>query len=136
MQEETGVILTELKLPFPLVKTKKSEQKLSANIYRNAHYFALSNAKNAYNKICYEEFERVGLQPFTVPVKVEYKLYFKGVRRRDLDNFWFPVSKFLNDCLVSKGILPDDDIKYLNNYKLEGYLGQEEEYVAVVFKEL
>lgn len=136
MSERTGQKLTELRLPYPEVKTKKGTQLLSANVYRNAHFYSLANAKKAYAEICYAEFERVGIQPFGKPVRFEYELHFKGKRRRDMDNFWFPVSKFLNDALVEKGILEDDDVKHLPECKLNGFIERDDNYVIVTIKEI
>ena len=136
MSETAGKKHTKFRLPYPTVTTKKGVNLLSANIYRNAHYYSLSNAKRAYAKICYEEFERVGVTPYNKPVLIEYKLFFKGKRRRDIDNFWFPVSKFLNDAMVEKGILEDDDAKHIPYFLLEWGGESDESYVEVTIKEL
>jgi len=136
MSETTGRQPTKLRLPYPTVKTKKGTNLLSANIYRNAHYYSLSNAKKAYARICFEEFERVNIEPYDKPVKMEYKLFFKGKRRRDVDNFWFPVSKFLNDALVEKGILVDDDVTRIPYFLLEWGGEAEESYVEVIISEV
>lgn len=41
-------------------------------------------------------------------VKVRAELQFRDKRRRDLDNFHFPISKPLGDALVKGGWLKDD----------------------------
>lgn len=136
MSDKLGRKPTKLTLPYPTVKTKKGVNLLSANIYRNAHFYSLASAKKAYAKICYAVFEDMEIEPFDKPVMIEYKLFFKGKRRRDIDNFWFPVSKFLNDALVEKGILEDDDARHIPYFLLEWGGEADDNYVEVTIKEL
>lgn len=113
----------KIKLPYPTIKKKNSTNLLSANVYRNAHFFQLNKSKKEYAILCFDMFKQEGLEPIEGTVKIEYTLYFKGKRRRDLDNFGYVVSKYCNDALVEYGILEDDDTKVVTevNFKFGGY---------------
>ena len=114
--------MIEIKLPLPKIKQKGKLINLSMNIYRNAYYRSLSQAKKDYNEI-------VGLilRPYRKEqyrqAKLTFTLYFKTKQRRDLTNFCTVVDKFVSDTLVDFDIVPDDDCKHIAevSYKFGGY---------------
>ncbi|AIA83179.1 endodeoxyribonuclease [Lauvirus lau218] len=108
----------KLTLPYPTIKKKKSLNLLSLNIYRNAHFFLLSKAKKEYAELCFAEFKKHKLVPLKGQIMLKYTLFFKGKRRRDLDNFFSITSKFFNDALVDYGIIEDDDTKVIPNIEI------------------
>jgi len=98
-------------IPFPLIKGKGGVMRLlSANLYRNAYFHTLNNAKTVYDKVLDPVLQNI--KPFTHPVKIDFKFFFKTKRRRDIDNFQFPVSKFLCDSMTKRSILVDDNMMY------------------------
>jgi Holliday junction resolvase RusA-like endonuclease len=112
-------------IPMPLIKGKGGVQRLlSANLYRNAYFHTLNASKVEYDSVIDNVLST--LKPFTVPVKMEFKFYFTTKRRRDIDNFLFPVSKYLCDSLTKRGILVDDNMKYYPEVSAQ-YGGQDED---------
>jgi len=126
--------MIELKLPIPTIKIKGKYQKLSLNLYRNAHYIPLNNAKRSYKDI-------VGnfLQPHRRKrlnrVKITYMIYFATQHRRDLSNFLSVVDKFVADSLVDYNIIKDDSFQYLPEVVYR-YGGVGDDYVIAMVEEV
>jgi len=63
-------------IPFPLIKGKGGVMRLlSANLYRNAYFHTLNNAKTVYDKVLDPVLQNI--KPFTHPVKIDFKFFFK-----------------------------------------------------------
>ena len=98
-------------IPLPLIKGKGNvDRLLSANLYRNAYFHTLNASKVLFDSTIDSTIKDI--KPITVPVKIDFKFFFTTKRRRDIDNFQFPVSKYLCDSLVKRGILVDDNMLY------------------------
>ena len=52
------------------------------------------------------------------PVKIRYTVYFKDNVKRDLLNFVSVVDKFVLDALVNRGVIKDDNYKYVIGYSV------------------
>lgn len=117
---------TKLKLPIKLQLNSKKNFSLNLNIYRNAHYFTLNKAK-----VLYEEYLSSILDSL-VPrnkIKLIYSLYYRDTARRvDISNICSIVDKFFSDCLVNKGLIPDDSFNYIPEivYRFGGYIPKSE----------
>lgn len=77
------------------------------------HYFLLNKAKVDYHN---EVESIVKKYPSCIILNPSYTLYFKSKRKKDLDNYTFPLHKFLMDTLVEGGIIPDDDCSYIPSF--------------------
>ncbi len=101
----------EIFVPLPVIRGKKGTYvPLSANLYRNSYFHTLNNSKVEYGKTV-EDIVK-DLEEIRVPVKIDFKFFFTNKRRRDIDNFLFPISKYLCDILVRKGIMEEDNMLY------------------------
>ena len=108
---------TKAILPLPVFSKGRGDKKktnlLSMNVFRNLHHFSKNKAKQDYHKVT-EEF--IKTLPKYKTLVVTYTLYFKGNRKKDVDNYTFPVHKFLMDALVEGGIIEDDNYDYVIGY--------------------
>ena len=90
---------------------KKRTNLFSMNIYRNMHYLSLNKVKRDYPK---------------------YILFFKGKRKKDIDNYTFPIHKFLMDALVEHEVLADDSYDYVKGFTTSfGDDNMEDNYVVI-----
>ncbi len=86
---------------------------LNTNNYRNAHHRVLSTSKTVYKQVMQEEVSKVPVM--ARGCSLVYTLYPKTRRKMDLDNGCAIICKYFNDCLVTSGKLPDDNIKYIQS---------------------
>ena len=119
-------------LPFPMYSKGRGEKKkynlFSMNVYRNMHYMSLNKTKQDYQKLVKDWI--ITLPKFKT-LRPEYKLYFKGKRLKDIDNFAFPIHKFLMDAFVSGGVIEDDNYNFVKGYTHDYGGSSEENYVVV-----
>ena len=92
------------------VPVGKKNFSLNLNIYRNACYQVLSQAKVSYKQLMANQMRFK--KPFS-KVTIIYTLYPKTKRRTDISNVLSIHSKFFEDCLVEHGLLVDDNYNYL-----------------------
>jgi Holliday junction resolvase RusA-like endonuclease len=108
---------TKAILPLPVFSKGRGDKKktnlLSMNVFRNLHHFSKNKAKQDYHKVT-EEF--IKTLPKYKTLVVTYTLYFKGNRKKDVDNYTFPVHKFLMDALVEGGVIEDDNYDYVTEF--------------------
>ena len=95
---------------------KKKTNLFSMNIYRNMHYQSLNKIKQDYHS---EVKEWAATLPKYKTIFPKYKIYFKGKRKKDIDNYTFPLHKFLMDALVEYGIIVDDDYTCVKGFTTE-----------------
>ena len=107
---------------------KKRTNLFSMNIYRNMHYLSLNKVKRDYHK---EVEEWVKALPKFKSLTPKYILFFKGKRKKDIDNYTFPLHKFLMDALVEYGIIVDDDYTCVKGFTTE-FGGIDEQNFVVV----
>jgi Holliday junction resolvase RusA-like endonuclease len=121
-------VITKAILPLPTYKRKGRVNLLSMNVYRNLHYFAVNKAKRDYHEVV-EEF--VKSLPKYKTLVTHYTIYFNNQRKKDVDNYTFPIHKFLMDALVEGGVLEDDNYDYVTGYASKFGGIEEENYVVV-----
>jgi len=123
--------LTEILIPLNNWKVGKRNYNLSMNTYRNLHHQVSSRLKRDFaTYILQFKFKK-----YDKPVKIHYTLYFKDKRKRDLMNFVAVVDKFALDALVSRGVLQDDNYKYVIGYTVRYGGKMEENYIKMEIEE-
>lgn len=102
------------------------------NNYRNAHYRTLNKAKQIFTNWFF--LQDIEIKKFKKPVEIKYYLHVK--KNADLTNVGTVVDKFLQDALVKRGILIDDNCKYVQRvaFYFMGY--SKEGKVRVEIKEI
>ena len=99
------------------------------NIYRNMHYLSLNKVKRDYHK---EVEEWVKALPKFKSLTPKYILFFKGKRKKDIDNYTFPIHKFLMDALVEQEVIVDDSYDYVRGFTTSfGDDDMEDNYVVI-----
>lgn len=106
------------KIILPLTVTlprKTKEDKvfaLNLNIYRNAHYLILNQAKIIYKGIV--EAATNCIEPFDKPPYIfKYTMYPASNRALDVGNVLPIVQKFTDDALIELGLIKDDNFKII-----------------------
>ena len=85
---------------------------LNLNVYRNAHYQVLNNAKKNFKQMLYANYPE--LMTITAQrVRVSYNVIPCDNRKFDLMNVIAIVDKFFMDALVNAGCIPDDSTDYV-----------------------
>ena len=110
---------------------KKRTNLFSMNVYRNMHYLSLNKVKQDYHK---EVEEWVKALPKFKSLTPKYILFFKGKRKKDIDNYTFPMHKFLMDALVENNIIEDDHYEYVTKITTEFGGLDTDNYVVVEIK--
>jgi hypothetical protein len=117
-------------LEYPTFTRKGKSVKLSANIFKKMHWGSQAKCKKDYADLVEGFVESL---PKFNWVKPKYTMYFKGNQKKDLDNYWFPVHKFLMDAIVEGGKLEDDNFKYVRGFEVDfGEAGKDIEDCVVV----
>jgi hypothetical protein len=121
------------KIPYPRYTKKGKTNLLSMNIFRNLHHFAANKVKQDYQEVVAAFVQKL---PRFTTISVQYKLFFKGNRKKDINNYGFPVDKFLMDALVKADIIEDDNYLYVTKTTVEiGGFGKEvDSYVEVTIR--
>lgn len=104
----------DLPIRVPL-QTKKSKYfYLNLNLYRNAHFYILDQAKKTFENMIWNQLDSL---PKFKNIEITYILYPGSDRKVDVANICCIVDKFFCDTLVHKGIIEDDNynvIKKIN----------------------
>jgi len=95
--------------------SKKKTVSLNMNWYRNAHFQVSNKIKIQVS----EYLLKYTFQKYTSKIKIDFVLYFKDNRRRDVSNFESIANKFILDALVDRGIILDDDFKHYPEYTVK-----------------
>jgi len=107
----------EIKITLPLyvyLPRKRREDKifrLNLNVYRNAHYQVLHQAKKEFFSALLPQIEGIKKKGSVSPppYKLLYVLFVPSTRRVDITNVCSILDKFACDVLVQAGVLRDDD---------------------------
>ena len=117
-------------LEYPTYTRKGKALKLAQNVFKKMHWGSQHKCKKHYSEL---------VEPFieTLPkfewIRPEYTLFFKGNQKKDLDNYWFPVHKFLMDAIVEGGKLEDDNFNFVRGFVVDfGECGKDVEDHVVV----
>ena len=107
-------------LPLPLYSKGRGDKKkynlLSLNVFRNLHHYSKNKVKQDYHEVVREWVQEL---PKFKTLRPKYKLYFNNNRKKDLDNYTFPLHKFLMDALVEEGVIEDDNYDYVTEFTTE-----------------
>jgi len=109
LKDEKCLGYFHIPLHFELGVNKKRKYALNLNTYRNLHHHVNSDLKIKVSEYV-KEFALI--LPIHEPVEIEYIIYPGSKRRMDLDNMMV-IAKYIQDALVSAGILEDDDYKHI-----------------------
>lgn len=108
--------MSNITYSLPLSGWRVSSKKtlsLSMNVYRNLHYQTNNKLKHMVSdyllKYKFPKYKQV---------KINYTLYFKDKRHRDLMNFVAVADKCILDHLVNTGSLIDDNYNYVTGYTI------------------
>ncbi len=125
-------MLTKAILPLPVYSKgrgdKKRELLVSVNNWLPMHYIQKNNVKQAYHKVAEEWIKTL---PKYTKLTAHYTLYFKGNRKKDIDNYTFPLHKFLMDAMVEYGAIDDDNYDYVTGMSTTFGGIEEDNYVVV-----
>jgi hypothetical protein len=110
---------------------KKRELMVSLNNFFPMHYIQKNNVKQAYHQAVKEW---VMTLPKYKTIQPSYVIYFNNKRKKDLDNYTFPMHKFLMDALVENKIIEDDNYDYVTKITTEFGGLDTENYVVVEIK--
>jgi Holliday junction resolvase RusA-like endonuclease len=118
-------------LPLPTYTKGRGEDKktnlLSLNVFRNLHHYSKNKVKQDYADLVREFVKTL---PKYKKIQPKYTLYFNNNRKKDLDNYTFPIHKFLMDTLVEEGVLEDDNYDYVTGFSTK-FGGIDENYVMI-----
>lgn len=105
-------------VPYWVVLGKKKPKKfyLNLNVYRNAHFHQLNNAKEAFHDLCKDRLQEL---PVYLSVALTYKLYPQSLQLCDVPNICCIVDKFFSDTLVQLGKIPDDNYRIVKRVAFE-----------------
>jgi hypothetical protein len=81
------------------------------------HYYELDKAKKEWEKIVYALVKEQEIKPVT-KINQTYEFYFKDAREHDPDNYAC-CAKFINDGLVSAGVIPRDNFDHIKRFSVE-----------------
>ena len=95
------------------------------------HYIQKNNVKQAYHATVKEWVKTL---PKYKTIQPNYKLFFNNKRKKDLDNYTFPMHKFLMDALVENNIIEDDHYEYVTKITTEFGGLDTDNYVVVEIK--
>jgi hypothetical protein len=117
-------------IEYPTFTRKGKSVKLSQNIFKKMHWGPQAKCKKDYADLV-EGF--VDSLPEFNWIRPKYTLYFEGNRPKDLDNYWFPVHKFLMDAIVERGKIEDDNFKFVRGFEVDfGDAGKDvQDYIVV-----
>lgn len=136
-----------MKITLPLSVTiprKTKEDKvfsLNLNVYRNANFHILNDAKVAYKNIVVaaviDSTGKINQMIGNPPYIFIYTIYPPNNRKFDIGNVLPICQKFTDDALIELGIIPDDSYKFIKaNLHKFGYVDKEDPRIELeIFEE-
>ena len=95
-------------------------EKISSNdIYKGVHWAVRHKHVKLYRSVPF-----VCQKVTKFPVHIEYMFYFRE-NLLDTTNAFY-AAKLIEDCLVHRGILPDDSPKYVGRTSVESHKGDDD----------
>lgn len=104
------------------------------NVYRNMHYQELNKAKKEWERIIFWLVKEQKIQPVT-KIRQTYEFWFKNKGEHDPDNYAC-CAKFINDGLVSAGILPRDNFDHIQSFTVEQGGISKQPYILIHMEEV
>lgn len=105
------------------------------NEYRNMHYRTLDKQKKEWETIVGWLVKEQKIHPVTGPIRQIYRFWFKDKREHDPDNYAC-CAKFINDGLVSAGILPRDNFEHIPSFTVEQGGISKQPYILIHLQEV
>lgn len=105
-----------ISLPLSVPKNKTDKFYLNLNVYRNAHFYELNNAKIKFAELVKPLIKHL---PEILKVDVTFRLFYGSKRSVDLANICCIVDKFFCDTLTTNKVLPDDNITVIDKITYE-----------------
>lgn len=105
------------------------------NIYRNMHHYALDKEKKEWETTVGWLVKEQKIKPHQKPIRQVYEFYFKDKREHDPDNYAC-CAKFINDGLVSAGVLARDNFAHINEFTVRQGGISKQPYILVHLEEV
>jgi hypothetical protein len=107
-------------LPTSVPVSKNQRFSLNLNQYRNAHHYTLHAAKVAFHELVKGNLHHL---PRCQQVNLTYHLFVGSRQLVDTPNVCSIVDKFFSDCLVTEGIIEDDNYTVVlsSSYRFGGF---------------
>jgi hypothetical protein len=122
-------VLNQTKSRFRMIKFDNLIKVSSNKIYAGMHWRKRAKLKEDYLLLTNNVLRAI--TPIEKKVSLDFTFYFKS-RTLDSSNCFF-MAKMIEDCMVSKGILKDDTIKYVQRVSVESKKG-DSDYCELVIK--
>ena len=87
----------------------------SINTYMHKHWKVKDNIKQEWVKDIFYQLKQTGHLKNCRHVHVSAVITFKDNRIRDASNYASTLHKFLDDALVTAGMIPDDTAQYISH---------------------
>lgn len=104
------------------------------NITRNLHHFKSNKEKKEWENIVAYCVRSQSIYPVR-RIRQTYEFYFKDKRRHDPDNY-SACAKWINDGLVSAGIIPDDNFDHIETLTVRQGGFSKKPYILVHLEEV
>lgn len=109
-------LILPLFITLPHKKIKDKIWYLNLNLYRNANFHILNQAKELYKDVVKDALENAtDVEIGEPPYHFIYTVYPASNRKFDLANVLPIVQKFTDDALIELGIITDDSYKVIPN---------------------
>ena len=119
--------------PTSGIQTFSIHEKLySLNEYRNEHFHKLNKLKVSWSNTIHLLSIYHSLKPVQ-KCKIEFELFFKDKRKRDLDNYSATI-KMILDGLVQAGIIQDDNYSVVEEITIRCGGQAKTEHIKVTIK--
>lgn len=111
-------LLLPIRVTLPRKKVADKKFSLNLNVFRNAKYFTVNDAKKAYVEAVRASVagRKLEIEP---PLSFSYVVYPHTRRRMDLGNVLSIVQKFTEDALVELGLLTDDSFEIIRHVEYD-----------------
>ena len=104
------------------------------NVYRNMHYRALDKEKKEWERVVGWLVKEQQIKPVG-KIRQTYEFWFKDRREHDPDNYAC-CAKFINDGLVSAGVLQRDNFDHIETLTVKQGGISKQPYILVHMEEI
>lgn len=102
-------------IPLRCPKSSRKYFYFNLNNYRNAHHHLLNKTKRWFTEwFLLKQIKQTCPEP---PLTLEYKIWLK--RKADLGNVGSVLDKYMEDALVKKRIISDDNVNIIKKITFE-----------------
>lgn len=104
-------IICPLSVELERKTMKNKKYYLNLNNFRNRNFIVSNQIKHKFCELMQEQLKDL---KFTLPIDIEYTLYYWDNRKRDKWNILSIIQKFFLDSLVYYQCIIDDNDNYIN----------------------